>query len=181
MPIRQYRFCPQCSDELHVGTDGDAPYKGCDACDVRFYDEPKVAVVAMVFRDNSILLVKRANEPETGSWCLPGGFMNVSETPQDAVAREVAEECGVQIDNLKLVEVFPMCAGRLTIGVVIAFAAELTDELEQPRAGDDASEVKWFQRGKLPDKIAFESNRHLLHTWSRAGGNALANPLDSSQ
>lgn len=166
MPIRHYRYCPQCSRELAPGIDGDTPYKVCRPCDVRFYDEPKVAVVAMILDADCVLLVKRLNDPEAGSWCLPGGFMNVAETPQAAVTREVAEECGLTVADLKLLGVFPMFGdGRIT-GVVIAYAAVPDDTTQPPRAGDDADEVRWFKRGQLPSPIAFETNRHLLRDWS---------------
>ena len=167
MPIRHYRYCPQCSRELAPGIDGGTPYKVCPPCDVRFYDEPKVAVVAMVRHADSVLLVKRANDPEAGSWCLPGGFMNVAETPQAAVSREVAEECGLAVTDLELLGVYSMYGDGQTTGVVIAYAAVPLDVSQQPHAGDDAEEVRWFRRGRLPHPIAFETNRRLLHAWNQ--------------
>ena len=94
--------------------------------------------------------------------------MNVAETPQAAVTREVAEECGLTVTDLKLLGVFPMVGDGRTTGVVIAYAAVPADTSQPPRAGDDADEVRWFKRGHLPSPMAFETNRHLLRDWNGA-------------
>jgi 8-oxo-dGTP diphosphatase len=67
---------------------------------------PVVGVAAMIFYDDSILLVKRGNEPAKGRWGLPGGVVELGETVREAVAREVKEETGILVRPVELLDVF---------------------------------------------------------------------------
>jgi ADP-ribose pyrophosphatase YjhB (NUDIX family) len=67
------------------------------------YATPKVDVRGAVFRDNKILLVK---EREDGGWTLPGGWVDVGESPSVAIEREVYEESGYQTRAIKLLAVY---------------------------------------------------------------------------
>ena len=68
--------------------------------------DPLIGVGAAVFKDRSVLLIKRGNPPLYGSWSLPGGRAKSDESLEEAVKREVAEECGIVIDVLDLVKLF---------------------------------------------------------------------------
>ncbi len=61
-------------------------------------DRPILAVGAAVCREGTVLVVQRAREPSLGVWTLPGGAVNLSERMRDAAAREVREECGIEIE-----------------------------------------------------------------------------------
>jgi len=61
-------------------------------------DHPVVGVGAVVFRDDTVLLVKRAHAPLEGEWSLPGGAVELGESLETAVAREIAEETGLTVD-----------------------------------------------------------------------------------
>lgn len=67
------------------------------------YATPKVDVRGVVFRDEQILLVK---EREDGCWTLPGGWVDIGESPSEAVVREVYEESGYQTKALKLLAIY---------------------------------------------------------------------------
>jgi 8-oxo-dGTP diphosphatase len=67
---------------------------------------PIVGVAAMIFYDDSILLVKRGNEPAKGRWGLPGGVVELGETVREAVAREVKEETRILVRPVELLDVF---------------------------------------------------------------------------
>lgn len=67
------------------------------------YATPKVDVRAAIFEDDQILLVK---EREDGSWTLPGGWVDVGESPSHAVAREVYEEAGYEVRVIKLLALY---------------------------------------------------------------------------
>ena len=67
---------------------------------------PLVGVGAAVFRGGSVLLIKRGNPPLYGSWSLPGGRAKSDENLEQAVKREVEEECGIKIDVVDLVKLF---------------------------------------------------------------------------
>lgn len=68
-------------------------------------DRPIVGVGAIVIDGGRVLLVRRANEPLKGEWSVPGGAVEVGETVQAAIAREVHEETGLRVEVGPVVEV----------------------------------------------------------------------------
>ena len=68
----------------------------CDACNTIHYENPKPTATLICPIKNSILLVKRAFDPGKGLWGLPGGFIELNESPQDAAKRELFEETGLK-------------------------------------------------------------------------------------
>ena len=70
-----------------------------------FPDRPIVGVGAIVFKDASVLLIRRGKPPRQGQWSLPGGAQHLGETVRAAIEREVREETGVEIAALTLVDV----------------------------------------------------------------------------
>ena len=99
-----------------------------------------------------VLLIRRKNPP--AGWALPGGFIDYGESAEDAAEREAQEETGLTARNLQQFHVYSK-PGRdprfHTLTVV--FIAEPEGDL---RAGDDASEAKWFRLNNLPTPIAFD-------------------------
>jgi mutator protein MutT len=70
-------------------------------------DRPRVGVGAVVVSESGeVLLVKRQNEPLAGQWSLPGGMLELGETLEAGVAREILEETGLHVEVGRLVEVF---------------------------------------------------------------------------
>ena len=70
-----------------------------------FPGRPVPAVAALVFRDGSVLLVKRRDEPNRGRWRPPGGSLELGETVEEAAARETLEETGVTVRPVRVVDV----------------------------------------------------------------------------
>jgi ADP-ribose pyrophosphatase YjhB (NUDIX family) len=94
----------QIAAELAAGATGEAP----EALLAGFADEtgyrtPKVDVRGVVLDAGRLLLVR---EPTSEGWCLPGGWADVGETPSRAVAKEVAEEAGIEVRAVRLLGVF---------------------------------------------------------------------------
>ena len=71
----------------------------------QYPSRPIVGVGAIIFIDGRVLLVKRGHEPLAGMWSLPGGAVELGETSQAAVAREVLEETGLTVDVGPVIEV----------------------------------------------------------------------------
>ncbi|MFT3874995.1 MAG: NUDIX hydrolase [Propioniciclava sp.] len=108
---------------------------------------PVVATIAVVIRDDHLLLVRRANPPDVGRWGFPGGKIERGETIEQAAVRELAEETGV---HGRACEVFTAVdafdhdeTGRLRHHFVL-IAVRCAWESGEPHAADDALEARWF-------------------------------------
>ena len=121
------------------------------------YDYPRPAVtVDMIIltpghRKPEVLLIQRGHPPFESQWALPGGFMDLEEELEEAAARELFEETGLEHIPLDEVGVFGKI-GRDPRGrtVSVVFLARL-DHRPDVRAGDDAAEVGWFPLDRLPN------------------------------
>lgn len=94
-------------------------------------------------------MVRRAHDPGRGLWSLPGGKVRAGERIVDAVAREVAEETGVDVRVLDLLGVFEVL-GSDTHYVVLDYLVEQRGTA-QPRAAGDASEARWVRLEEVAD------------------------------
>lgn len=76
-----------------------------DNDDNRLYPEsPRVGVGVVVIRDGSMLMVKRAREPDKGKWSIPAGLIELGETIYEAAGREVLKECSVEIEIIRVLD-----------------------------------------------------------------------------
>ena len=114
-----------------------------------------VAVDAVIFRDNKVLLLHRNRPPFNGCWVLPGGRVEKHETVEAAVMREAREETGLDIAIEKFLGVFssPQRDPRGTVG--IAFRCRVAGGREKPEEAE-ASELKWFSLNQLPKNLGFD-------------------------
>lgn len=108
---------------------------------------PLVGLGAIVWKDGKVLMIQRGNPPRAGIWSLPGGAQDLGETVADGIRREIAEETGVQIELLGLVEVIDSIqrdtAGRVLYHyTIIDYVARWTGG--EAVAGDDAAAVAWI-------------------------------------
>ena len=121
------------------------------------YPRPSVCADVVVFARDSlrILLIKRKKAPFAQCWALPGGFMDMDESADNAAIRELKEETGLMVDQVKQIGAYSEPdrdpRGRV---VTIAFWAESSIEANV-QAADDADEVKWFPIEDLP-QLAFD-------------------------
>jgi 8-oxo-dGTP diphosphatase len=122
---------------------------------------PHLAVDMIVYNrmTNSILLIKRKNNPFKNCWALPGGFVEVGETTLYAVMRELYEETGCELlftPTLLGVYSKPDRDPRFHV-VSVTYFAIFNYKLERKKlkSYDDALKSKWFKINKLP-KIAFD-------------------------
>jgi 8-oxo-dGTP diphosphatase len=113
---------------------------------------PIVSAHAVVFRDDRVLLARRAHEPSQGRWSVPGGGIELGETIRDAVQREVREECGIEIETDRIIDVvdniIPDDSEHIRFHYVVVYlmAHHVSG---RARPGSDASEVRWAIRAEL--------------------------------
>ncbi len=114
-------------------------------------DAPGVGVAAIVVAEGRVLLVRRARPPARGQWSFPGGRVHLGERLQDALRREVREECGLEVAVGRLFEVAEVLLdedGERFHWVVLDYLARpLGGRLA---AGDDAAEARWVAAAELP-------------------------------
>ncbi|MBN2111299.1 MAG: NUDIX hydrolase [Methanosarcinaceae archaeon] len=121
-------------------------------------DTPKLTVDAVILLNGMIVLVQRKNPPFQGKFALPGGFVDIGETVEEAVEREVLEETGLSIEIVKLLGVYsePLRDPRgHTVSVV--FLCVGRGDL---KAGSDAKSVYLCDLSSIPE-MAFDHNRIL--------------------
>ena len=142
-------------------------------------DAPRVGVGAVILDGDRVLLVKRVQPPSQGKWSIPGGLVHLGERIEDAVRREVLEECGVRVRLLGLCGVIDRV--RLAPGhvvqqggeparvhyhyVIIDFAAAI--EAGTPRAGSDAAEVRWVAVSELEGYATTDGLADMVHRAAR--------------
>jgi 8-oxo-dGTP diphosphatase len=120
---------------------------------------PLVAVDAVVkYSENSIVLIRRKNPPFRGEFALPGGFVDVGETVEEACIRETYEETNIRVTIKKLIGVFS-APNRDPRGhnISIAFLCEPLTDSEKPLAKDDAQALEIVKFTNLSSlKLAFD-------------------------
>ena len=159
MHHNQYKFCPHCAELLTHQQNEKKTHTFCQHCGWIYYQDPKVAVAALIRREDEILLVQRGNKPHRGKWSLPAGFMDAHETPQEALKRECLEETGLAIEIKDLVEIISGREHSAGADVLLIYDTEvISGDLQ---AGDDAQKATFFSLSKLP-KMAFQAKIEFL-------------------
>ena len=121
----------------------------------RYPDQPMLAVGAVVFKDQKVLLVKRGQAPAKGMWAIPGGSVKLGETLKQAAEREILEETGIRIKagepvySFEAIEYDESCAVIFHYYIVDMEAEYLDGELTP---GDDADDAAWVSVDALKEK-----------------------------
>jgi ADP-ribose pyrophosphatase len=132
-----------------------------------------VAVGAVVFKEDKVLLVLRGKPPAEKQWSIPGGCVELGETLQEAAERELTEETGIIIQAKKPIYTFDVIErdenGYIRFHyVIVDLAADyVSGEL---RAGDDAIDVSWVSLKDLNNRNVSGATRKLLAQCYGFGG-----------
>jgi ADP-ribose pyrophosphatase YjhB (NUDIX family) len=113
---------------------------------------PIAAVAATIFSDDSVLLVRRGNEPSRGRWGLPGGVVELGETVGEAVVREVKEETGIDVRPVRLITAVDSIVrndeGRVRFHYIIfEYLCEATGGTLN--ASSDVQDARWLPLNKF--------------------------------
>lgn len=139
----------------------------------RYPERPVVGVGAIVLDRGRVLLVERGNPPLAGYWSLPGGVLEVGETLEEAVRREVLEETGLVVEPAGVVEVFERIVrdpdGRPEYHYV------LVDFLCRVKGGTlaaatDAARAEWVPRRRLSGYAITEGTLPVIEKAFRRSG-----------
>jgi ADP-ribose pyrophosphatase YjhB (NUDIX family) len=136
-------------------------------------------VGGVLVHDGKVLLIRRGKEPLRGRWVVPGGTVELGETLEDALVREMLEETGLSVSPVELLTVFDRIqeeAGRVAYHyVIVDYLCRL--EGGEARAGSDAEAVAWAGRSELPAyDLPAKALEVVLEGFSRAEGLARRPP-----
>lgn len=140
--------------------------------DAARYERPSVTVDVVIFtlisQELHVLLVQRRRWPFDGYWAIPGGFINIDESLEEAARRELAEETGVQDLYLEQLYTFGD-VGRdpRTRVISVAYIALVRADAQKIRVSDESTDVRWFPVRALPDQVAFDHDQILAYAISR--------------
>jgi thiamine-phosphate diphosphorylase len=153
-------FCHRCGHRLTVKFHEGRDRLFCEPCEEPVYENPVPSTAAVVFNDkNEILLVRRSVEPCIGEWCLPGGFLEIDETPEAGCLRELQEETGLTGEIHQLVgNILSQNAIYRTVVVMGFVIKNVTGTME---AKDDCMDARFFALSDMP-QLAFKSHRLIL-------------------
>lgn len=145
------------------------------------YPRPALTVDCVVFglddEDLKVLLIQRKQPPFAGSWALPGGFVDMDETLDEAARRELREETNLSTSYLEQLYTFgaPDRDPRERV-VSVAYYALVNLRDHEIRAASDAQNVGWFSVDELPT-LAFDHERILDMACARLRGKVRYQPL----
>jgi 8-oxo-dGTP diphosphatase len=98
--------------------------------------------------EGRVLMIRRKNPPDPGSWALPGGFVDVGEDPRDACAREMDEETGLIVEPVRVAGFYGR-PDRDPRGHTASVVYECRVISGEAKGGDDAAEARWFTPQEL--------------------------------
>lgn len=166
----EWNYCGTCGQALVMAYDGQSDKPHCPACRRYFYHNPVPAACCFVARaPGELLFARRAVEPCKGEWSLPGGFIELGETTEEAVLRELREETNLRATRAQLLGV---CTRQSPISGAVMVLGYVIDDWEgesEMQPDSDASELAFYPQSDWP-ALAFSVHRELLALYARHKG-----------
>jgi 8-oxo-dGTP diphosphatase len=154
-------FCQRCGARTAERLVDHRTRPVCPSCGWTLFEDPKVAVAAVVAMGGGVLLCRRAIDPGIGKWSFPAGYVDRGEELREALTRELREETGLSAELGRVVGVYSEAGNPV---VLVVYAASATGE---PRPSAEASELRVFDPGDLPE-LAFAHDSRIVEDWRSA-------------
>lgn len=160
-----FKYCPMCRAGLEMRPVFGRERQQCPACGWIHFLDPKIGAGVVAEHGSQVVLVRRGVDPGMGLWCLPSGFVEIDESPAQAAVRECKEETNLDVELIGKPDIYHYYHEGRGGGVLVLYRARVIGG--EPRAGDDVSEVNFYDQDSLPDErhIAFLSHRTALAIW----------------
>ena len=162
-----FEFCPRCGARRSSGPAN--PFH-CAACGHTQYFNPAVAVAALLLdTGNRLLLLRRAKDPGKGKLGLPGGFVDVGETAEDALRREIREEVNLDVSSLEFLCTLPndYHYKGVTYPVLDIFFVARVLSTAGTAALDGVESFLWLEPERVDlNEMAFPSNAEALRRFN---------------
>ena len=164
-PLEIFKYCPVCGSE-HFEVHN-FKSKKCRDCGFTYYANPCSATAAFIVNDNDeMLVVRRAKEPAKGTLDLPGGFVDMGETVEEGMIREIKEETGLDVTNIEYLFSSPNVYVYSGMGVHtldMDYLARVHGSVPAIKAADDAAEALWIPIAQVnPAEFGLTSIRNAV-------------------
>jgi len=158
-PLQKFRFCPVCGS-AHWEINN-FKSKHCADCGFTYYGNPSAAVACFIQNKQGELLVcRRANDPAKGTLDLPGGFVDLYESAEEALKREIKEELNLDLTDIRFLQSIPNLyeySGMVIHTLDLLFTAKVED-LNPLQAADDVQEAIFMKLNTIsPDDFGLDS------------------------
>ncbi len=144
-PLEKFKFCPVCGSANW--TEHNFKSKACGDCGFVYYANPCAATAAFILNSrNELLVARRAKEPAKGTLDLVGGFVDMGETIEEGMRREILEETGLEVDGIRYLFSTPnqyLYSGMNIHTLDADFVVRVADDVK-PQAADDAADCLWI-------------------------------------
>lgn len=163
-PLHQFKFCPKCGSSHFV--ENNFKSKRCETCGFVYYFNPSSSTIAIIINSNDELLVAtRAHDPAKGTFDLPGGFVDMNETGEEAVIREVKEETGLHVSQAKYMFSIPntyVYSGFEVHTLDLVYLCKV-DDTRNIKAEDDVASLQFIKISELnPDLFGLRSVKEVI-------------------
>ena len=158
-PLDKFLYCPVCgSPQFHVNN---FKSKHCQSCGFTYYANPCSATAAFILNERGELLVaRRGKEPAKDTLDLPGGFVDMDETVEQGMCREIREETGLEVNQLTYLFSLPnrYLYSGMTIHTIDMFYRVHVPSTVRPVAADDAAALSWMPLNQVrPEDFGLHS------------------------
>lgn len=167
-PSRLFQFCPRCG-QRRPAHQPPQPFL-CDACGLRYFFNPVIAVAAILLGpDDRALFIRRAKDPAKGKLAVPGGFVDIGETAEEGMRREIKEEVNLEAGKLSF-----LCTALnqylyegVTYPVLDICFVTRAISIEPIAALDGVESFCWLKPSEVdPNEIAFPSIHAALRAYA---------------
>ncbi len=159
-PKNEFKYCPFCGKHGSFKFDSSKKFK-CEKCERSYYMNAAAACTALITTPDGILFIRRKFEPKKGMLDLPGGFIDLGETAEVAIARELKEE--LNFEQSEKLEIFATSPNDYTFGNMLYMTLDIffkayVEDTSSLAAADDALSIEYIKPANINiDEIGFES------------------------
>ena len=163
LDLTRFKYCPQCGKQglQERGTSSVA----CPSCDYVYYHSSVAAVVGIIECGDRIVITRRANEPRKGMLALPGGFIEYHENLESGLARELQEELGIVVTDLRYLASFgsKYLFREVLYFTTVAYFIVKASDISNAQANDEIDEFFLSRPEELGEtEWAFDADRSAL-------------------